>query len=130
VFAADEFGPAGSGFDREGVSNRAHLEVNIEVRCVVDSRRNVTDGVPVEQNPLERDVGSSGDAVWQGNDELVRVLTFRAGVYGAVLVAAKATVLVGNVGQALQRARGPDDAYRCRRAAAFEVGVARHRPVA
>ena len=129
LVAADQFGPTGSGFDREGVRDLAHLEVNIEVRRVVDSRRNVTYGVPVQQNPLERDVIPSGHAVWQGNDELVRVLAFRPSVYRAVLGAAEATMLVGNVRQTLQRARGPNDAYRRRRAAALELGVARHRSV-
>jgi hypothetical protein len=58
------------------------------------------------------------------------VLTHRLGHLCAILVAAEATMLVGIDRQALERARGPNDAYRPRRTAAFEFGIARYRPVA
>jgi hypothetical protein len=99
LVAADEFGPTGSGFNREGVRYRAHFEVNIEVRDMIDSRRDVPREVPVQENPFERDVGSSGHRVWQGYNELVRVATFRVGVHCAALVTAKATMLIGIVGK-------------------------------
>jgi hypothetical protein len=104
--------------------------MDVEVRDVVDARRDVAARVPVEQHPLERDVGASRNAVGKGDHVLLHVHALGLRVDVAFVRAPVAAVHVGVHRQAVERRCGKQDADRGWHSRTVGLHVARDRAMA
>ncbi len=104
--------------------------MDVEMRNVVDAGWDVPARIPVEQHPLERDVGTPRNAVRKRDHVLLRVHALRLRIDAAFVGAAVTAVHVRIHRQAIEGRRGKHDADRDWRTRAVGLRIARDRAMA
>ena len=124
LVAPDELQAARARLDGEHVLDRLHIEVHVEVRRVVDARRDVAHRVPIDERPLERHIRAFRRVGRQRHGPFVPHVAFRRPFDDAVLVPVRAAMLVRVAGRwSVEEGRREADANRLRPARRLHVGV-------